>query len=733
MLVQKTVILFLLLSITLNAQDYAWPTNASKLMTSSFGEFRPRHFHAAVDIKTWGKTGYKIFAIDDGYIFRIRVASHGYGKAIYLKLKDGNIVVYGHLNGFTPKLNQFTDSLRLARKTNTLDEYIKGNKFPVKKGEHIGYTGETGIGVPHLHFEIRNASNRPINPLKFYSESIKDEIAPTLQKLAIIPENAKSLVNFKPEVLIMNLPRQQRVKISKPVYLSGKAAIVLRSFDRANGANNGFAFYRGRLMINDKLIYEVKYDKFSYANTRLIELDKNFNLWRNKAGVFHNFYRHRKNKLNLYRNTKPGSGILSGQCLKEGLNTIRIEIFDYAGNWAEVEIPIVFHNPEKIVVENVYKFSDSILVEIKADKPIERCEIQFLNNKKAALANSYRLMHINKKSNSYYYNLTIPLEGKLNSDYFRLFAFTNNNIPLLPVYISIDDSLKNSNKQNKSPKWNFRFSRNELVFIRNGVGNLKPVSKSLSFSYENKNNFEYLVLNPDSLEYSGLGINDSLIQEIKKWVQIIPSASGTVSSIDGYMQIDFPVEAVYDTFFCKIDKINISEQYLIESDSYPIKTKIYDVQPLDTPINHGAVINFTLPDSITVEKGLNIYYWDLKKGWRFLPTNFDLNRRTYQARVTSLEKFTVIQDTIPPDIIPLKQSNSNSPVKVIVRDKMSGIYKQKQISVFINENWSLFEFDPEEDLVLISSKDIPPGTNKIKISATDNAGNETIREFKVIN
>jgi hypothetical protein len=251
--------------------------------------------------------------------------------------------------------------------------------------------------------------------------------------------------------------------------------------------------------------------------------------------------------------------------------------------------------------------------------------------------------------------------------------------------------------------------------------------------FSNKeNSSEYFVLNQDSLGYTGLPAADSLIQEIQQWVRIVPSASATVHSSDGNIQIDFPVEAVYDTFFCKISKLNISEEYLTSS-AYPIKTQIYDAQPFDVPINHGAIINFTLPDSVNIEKGINIYYWDLKKGWCFLPTNLDLNRKTYQARVTSLEKFTVIQDTIPPEIIPLERPATKSPFRVVVRDKMSGIYKQKQISVFINGKWSLFDFDPEEDRVLIAPKYMASGNNSIEVRVTDNAGNENIRKFQVMN
>ena len=34
------------------AQNYQWPIDASKSLKSNFGEFRDRHFHMGIDIKT---------------------------------------------------------------------------------------------------------------------------------------------------------------------------------------------------------------------------------------------------------------------------------------------------------------------------------------------------------------------------------------------------------------------------------------------------------------------------------------------------------------------------------------------------------------------------------------------------------------------------------------------------------------------------------------------------------
>ena len=50
------------------AQEPVWPTDAGKSLKSNYGEFRHRHFHMGIDIKTGEKEGASVFAVEDGYV-----------------------------------------------------------------------------------------------------------------------------------------------------------------------------------------------------------------------------------------------------------------------------------------------------------------------------------------------------------------------------------------------------------------------------------------------------------------------------------------------------------------------------------------------------------------------------------------------------------------------------------------------------------------------------------------
>ena len=46
----RITISILLFNLFINAQDYTWPTNLGKHLSSNFGEFRPTGYHQGIDL-----------------------------------------------------------------------------------------------------------------------------------------------------------------------------------------------------------------------------------------------------------------------------------------------------------------------------------------------------------------------------------------------------------------------------------------------------------------------------------------------------------------------------------------------------------------------------------------------------------------------------------------------------------------------------------------------------------
>ncbi|MEP1097287.1 MAG: M23 family metallopeptidase [Cyclobacteriaceae bacterium] len=105
----------------------------------------------------WGtdfsiKTGTPVYATGDGVIRWTRSNFGGYGKQIEINHGFGYRTKYAHLSEFVVK---------------------KGQK--VKRGELIGYSGNTGGSTaPHLHYEVIK-DGKKVNPVNFFYKDVTDE------------------------------------------------------------------------------------------------------------------------------------------------------------------------------------------------------------------------------------------------------------------------------------------------------------------------------------------------------------------------------------------------------------------------------------------------------------------------------------------------------------------------------------------------------------------------------
>lgn len=135
-------------------------------MTSDFGEARPLRYHMGIDFSTHGKIGLPVYAVDNGFIIRVKRSYYGYGNALYLMTHDSLIYVYAHLDRFIPPIEDTLFKLQMYSKRYKQDLYFDDTLFFVKKGDIIGYSGESGVGYPHLHFEKRIGWLLPVFPLE---------------------------------------------------------------------------------------------------------------------------------------------------------------------------------------------------------------------------------------------------------------------------------------------------------------------------------------------------------------------------------------------------------------------------------------------------------------------------------------------------------------------------------------------------------------------------------------
>ncbi len=307
--------------------QYAWPTNASYYMSSSFGETRASHFHAAMDIGTWGHEGYAVFAARDGILERIGVGPAGYGNVIYLRHDDGTISLYAHLKDFHPRIRSVVDSLRMTDYRFEFDRNMEEFDIRFRRGQQIGWTGSTGVGPPHLHFELRTPGGRPFNPL-LAGLQIDDTIPPQFSELAIEPLSADSKINGRTGIYRTRPSRSGGAYHFGTVDVTGEVGLAVDVFDRANASNNVHAVYELQLYVNDERHFHSRVDSFAYSETRQMFLDRVFSILEKERKGLQRLYVREGNTLSFYQDTGH-NGRLN---LPSGTHDLRIEASDFFGN-----------------------------------------------------------------------------------------------------------------------------------------------------------------------------------------------------------------------------------------------------------------------------------------------------------------------------------------------------------------------------------------------------------------
>ena len=246
---------------------YAWPLDLPKILTSSFAEYRAGRFHAGIDLRTGG-IGKAVRAPADGCVSRVRCSPWGYGKAVYLRLDDGRTVVFGHLDRFLPSLREYVYQAQHAKQSYTVDLYPGPGQFPVGRGEIVAASGQTGIGVPHLHYEIRDPDEHPINP-RLLGITWPDASRPVIRKVLVAPAGPDSRVNG--DVLPVALEARRGATgtyVCERVRVSGLVGFGLDVIDPANNGENTLGVHTVRTVAGEDEIFRISHDRLSYDNHR---------------------------------------------------------------------------------------------------------------------------------------------------------------------------------------------------------------------------------------------------------------------------------------------------------------------------------------------------------------------------------------------------------------------------------------------------------------------------------
>lgn len=327
--------------------QYRNPLDIPIYLSATFGELRPNHLHAGLDIKTQGVEGKKVYAVADGYVSRIGVSPYGYGNVLYITHYDGYTSVYAHLQRFSGKIATYVKEYQYKHQQFASQIYPEKDQFPVKQGDLIAYSGNSGgSGGPHLHFEIRHTvSEKPVNPM-YFGYKIEDHVKPLIQGVAVYPVGEKSTLEGGIQPMYFSVDGENgkySLKDRVSVNANGEVAFGIRTFDQVGTSTNKNGPYLYELFLDDVLAFQVEADSFSYSEPRYVNSLLDYRHYKQKKT---SYVRTETDPYNRLHMIEKRNGTIT---VEEG-DTVNVcfKISDYVGNSSTARFMLVGTAPVKV-------------------------------------------------------------------------------------------------------------------------------------------------------------------------------------------------------------------------------------------------------------------------------------------------------------------------------------------------------------------------------------------------
>ena len=414
-------IFFLLNSIIYSQNSGDYPLDIPIILSGTFAELRPNHFHAGIDIKTKGTEGFNVYSIGDGYISRIQITHGGYGKALYIKHDNGQSSVYAHLKKYSPKIEKIVKEIQYSNESYTFRVYPKENEIRISEKELIGYSGNTGRSYgPHLHYELRDDKDRPINPLEYKNYTILDTIPPVVLGLHYkeIPQNSisgsnSSFKNLKITKISNNL------FVSDTLNTNGLIGFGVNSYDRMNNTWNKMGLSDINANLDGEEVFDMNLNSFSYDEWRHINTFIDYASYKNKKIRIQKLYIEDYNPLNMY-NRSLGNGVINIKN-QDKVYLYSIRLFDYNKNYTEILVPILWKEKTNYRInglksDNIYSINkDSIYNLLFASSSIKLSNNTFYTDKEIEIIERDNILSIDEDSIPVLKEITI----KFNTDRYN--------------------------------------------------------------------------------------------------------------------------------------------------------------------------------------------------------------------------------------------------------------------------------------------------------------------------
>lgn len=737
----------LALAVGAAGQELRWPFDMDVALSSTFGEWRSRSFHAGVDLKTWGKTGYEVKAVADGYVWRLKTSPWGFGRVAYQKLEDGQIVVYAHLDAFAPRLARSVREEQVRRGRYSVDLWFEEGELPVRRDDLLAWSGESGTGPPHLHLELRNADNVPVNPL-LHGFSVEDSTAPTLRRIGFTPIGMESSVAGRHEPVSFGLAfasASGTYESSEVVEGYGRIGVSVLAHDRGDVAPNKLAPYRLRLFVDGREIFSTTYHQGNAysGDGHHIFLDRSRIA---PGGHFNNLFIMPGNRLGFYE-SPTGNGVLGwgpddgSVHLAKGVHELGVQVEDVAGNSSRGRIRVSVNADPTLGPLQLLQDGDTVWVSTLVNDADDG-ELQF-DLSRSADGTTWSAVEERTVRVPSEVALRAPAAGPAiwrarvrdgsGGEALSTATLPDADFPRTEIGVQVDRRYF-ADYAVLAMRFDQLLRSYPRVVLRDGSRrqSLTPRQQGLA-------SYSVLVpLRPDGgreIEVAVLarargGSTAAEVLELNQQA-IGPWSDRMLHFEGGSVTLIVPGGSAFASLFPQVDPIDVeSAQGLVACGSG------YAFGPDGTTFdrNVAVVLQYPTDTELPAEK-LGVYHMGPGGSWTLVGNDLNLDQRTVSAWVRRFSRFALMADLIPPEISKLSPRSgsitaSRRPrLAAQIADKGAGIGREEDVMMELDGEAVIAEYDPEaRTLTHHSVAQLRPGSHRLLVTVRDRAGNESTAE-----